>query len=487
MDKYDFVEIIVLVAIGLAVRIPRLWWGYPFLLHPDESQMLDVVFNMMRSADPNPHHFYYGHGLFYLMQLWLAPMVAFLNYITNMDAVPRVNVYTLGIATVDTPVIIPYARLLGSLIGIGLAIIVFATMRHVGSRSTATASSLLVLVSPLLVRESTWVLTNVPMAFFLSLSILFAILACSNHRNQFVKMAAVLIGVAASFKYPGGLGILIPLLHPVTKSRRSAAYYSKILLLILSGFFAVSPFVLLDPYHFFRGLGGQFLLRYSSSQTYPFSRVGLLLGWLTVGESALLLPLSLYGVWLTWRRSETRHLRFLSATYLLFASVVFANTHPFDRDLVPIIVIGSVVAGVTLNRIIRLHHLLGYALAILLILQPLVQTIRMNMLDAHPAPAISVSQWIDQHAKPQARVWADDYSMTPPSREDIVVHYVARIGFLSEDDVKRMESADYLVLATIRGDEVPKSPVDVKVIENLQMFQLIAQVHGRKIYEHIAR
>ena len=52
---------------ALLLRLYALGWGLPYVEHPDEPALVELVVRMVRNGDPNPHSFLYPSLFFYLL------------------------------------------------------------------------------------------------------------------------------------------------------------------------------------------------------------------------------------------------------------------------------------------------------------------------------------------------------------------------------------------------------------------------------------
>lgn len=466
-------------ALGLGLRLMRIAWGYPYFLHPDESQMFDVVFAMMRNADPNPHHFYYGNGLFYLMQLWLAPLIGYANAREWIPSVPAVNFYAMGIATNDLPLSILYGRLLTITMGALIPVVIFDATRRTSSLFAATVAGLFLAFSPLLVRESGWVLTNSPMALLLAFGIWLAVRFYITGNWKWLRYSGLAMGMSASFKYTGGLGTLIPFSMLVLDARISP----KILRLfelagwLIFGFLVLTPFAFFDPYHFMRGVGGQFLLRSGNRGGSGHDTFGFFADLLFREESVLFAFLLLLSVALILTQRKRIYYSFLPPLFGYLA-IIFSARLGYDRDLMPLLVLGSFVCASALEWIQRKNLYLAGIVGLLLVGQPLFMTIQMNLNGLKIARQISTANLLAQIARRSAQVLViGGYSMVPPPRSDIYsvfVENLAEIGSINPN------SFDYVVLAPgtyeARDCALPANSFESR-------YRLLADVEGNLICE----
>src|ERR671912_762430 len=79
-------------------------------------------------------------------------------------------------------------------------------------RPTALLATVLFAVMPLHVRESHFVLTDVPVTFFVMLAVLFSLRAHERGTARCFALAGAAVGLAAATKYNGAVALAVPLL-----------------------------------------------------------------------------------------------------------------------------------------------------------------------------------------------------------------------------------------------------------------------------------
>ena len=234
--------------IVVAAAVLRFWSlgaGLPYSLSVDEPEIMDRALQMMRSGDFNPR--FYDYPAFYIYVQLAVACLRFLSgamggeWYTLADARPeqfylwaRAVTATLGTATV--------------------ALVYFIGLRW-GTRYALVAASLMA-VMPLHVRESHYVLTDVPVTFFVTLTFLLALRANEQARVMAFLLAGAAAGLAAATKYTGALALLLPLIaawmtHGVKPSRLAGA------LAAVGGagvaFLLAAPYTVLDLPGFLNG------------------------------------------------------------------------------------------------------------------------------------------------------------------------------------------------------------------------------------------
>jgi len=178
----------------------RLYMISPYeTYHPDEGFLLDAMSNMdPANLDFNPHFFNYPTLSIYLTGavLKLGEMIGYVSainskafYIENPDQIARV--YLLGRSLVAVM----------STLGV---VALYFTAKLMFGRPTAFLSALTLAVMPLWVRNSHFMLVNVPSATWMIACALFAVIAIKQNSHFSLAISAVLAGLATSTRYLAG-------------------------------------------------------------------------------------------------------------------------------------------------------------------------------------------------------------------------------------------------------------------------------------------
>ena len=149
------------------------------------------VVQMMRTGDFNPHFFDYP-GLYFYVQLGVAVLRFLVGATTGewtaLDQVDDGNFYLWG-------------RAVTAILGTLTVVLVYRIGMRWGARHAALAAGLMA-VMPLHVRESHYVLTDVPVTFFVTLTLLLTLGAHERERAPSFAWAGAAAGLAAATKYP---------------------------------------------------------------------------------------------------------------------------------------------------------------------------------------------------------------------------------------------------------------------------------------------
>lgn len=189
-----------ILALALGLRVWNIDGGVPYAVGVDEPQLVDRALRMMRTGDFHPHFFDYP-SLYIYVQLLVAIATFLVGAIVG---------HYPTLASFTGADFYPVARWVTALFGVAT---VALTLR-IGERfdwRAGIVGALLLAVMPMHVRESHFVLTDVPMTFFVTLTLFAALRAAERPTVARFAAAGAAAGLAAATKYNGGLAIALPL------------------------------------------------------------------------------------------------------------------------------------------------------------------------------------------------------------------------------------------------------------------------------------
>jgi 4-amino-4-deoxy-L-arabinose transferase-like glycosyltransferase len=322
-----------LAAVLGTAAILRFWslgFGIPYAVGVDEPEIMERVVNMMKTGDFNPHFFDYP-TLFFYMQLPVAIARFLFGAIGgswhSLDQVNATHFYL-------------WARALTATIGTATVFLLFQIGLRWGARHALLGAGLLA-VLPMHVRESHFVLTDVPATFFATLTLLLSLVAHEKATAKAFMWAGAAAGLTAATKYNAGVVLIMPLIA-VWMTLEAQPSRLKCLLWLIGGcagaFLVGAPYTVLDLPGFLNGFAG--LTTY-----YRDRPSGVEPGWLiyakhlrvTMGWTASLLMIAgfILGVSLLRRFDIPRTPRRLLITGLTIAALLqpLVNSIAFDRDI----------------------------------------------------------------------------------------------------------------------------------------------------------
>lgn len=190
-----------ILALGAVLRFTALGQGIPFALGVDEPEVMERAVRMMNTGDLHPHFFDYP-GLYIYVQFVVACVRFVVGSIgglwANLNQAPPAEFYLWG-------------RAVTAVFGTATIALVYLIGRRI-SPTTGLLAAAMFAVQSLHVRESHFVLTDVPMTFFIALTAVLTLRACERRRFQDCVLVGLAVGAAAATKYNGGVAILLPAL-----------------------------------------------------------------------------------------------------------------------------------------------------------------------------------------------------------------------------------------------------------------------------------
>ncbi|MCX6020623.1 MAG: glycosyltransferase family 39 protein, partial [Chloroflexi bacterium] len=231
---------------ALALRWYGAWFGWPYVLHPDEPHVVAaaVRFLDLRQFDLNPHFFEYPAFFIYLT----AAVLAMGGYLGSLlGAAPPVAALPALYAEQPAPFHVA-ARLLSGLAGAAAIPLVFLLGRRLYSTATGVLAGALLAVNTLHVRESHYATTD---ALMTTLGVAASYAAVRVYHGGLVRwylFAGIFSGLAAATKYPAGVALLSVLLAHALRSRREPETRLLSLPPFLAVFAALDAFLIAAPY-----------------------------------------------------------------------------------------------------------------------------------------------------------------------------------------------------------------------------------------------
>jgi 4-amino-4-deoxy-L-arabinose transferase-like glycosyltransferase len=207
---------------------------------------MDHAVQMLKSGSLRPPFFDYP-GLVFYLQLPVAGLRLLAGVITGEWT---------SLAETSASHFYLWSRAFTALLGVGTVFLVYRIGLRWGARHALLAAALLA-VMPMHVRESRFVLTDVPMTFFVTLTLLLTLRAYEQHRRFGFAWSGVAVGLGTAVKYTAGVALLVPLVAAwLTTRPRHSRGWSTVAVgggFVLA-FFLGAPYALLDFSGFLDGL-----------------------------------------------------------------------------------------------------------------------------------------------------------------------------------------------------------------------------------------
>lgn len=400
-----------LVGILAGAAILRFWGlgaGLPHAPGVDEPEIMNRAVGMMKSGEFNPHFFDYP-TLYIYVQLVVSTIQFLLGATTgawrSLADVTATDFYYWGRAVTAT-------------LGVLTVLLVYLAGMRWGTRHALFAATLMA-VMPMHVRESHFVLTDVPVTFFVALAFVLTLRAAEHERAGAFAWAGVAAGLAAATKYTGGLVLVLPLIAAwmtlgAKPSRLSAS------LAVAGGFLAAfllaAPYTVLDLPAFLNGyarLAGS----YNAEMLDDGWRIAFKhLGARNMGWPAMIAVLAgiIFGVVRAIRGPGRVRWTVAVVFPLLYFWFVSRQSLIFGRYLLPLLPFvcvlagAAIVSGVSLLRRFEIPRrprtVLITALTVLALLPPTLSSVAWNRAHNRTSTLDLAYRWIVEHVPEGASV-----------------------------------------------------------------------------------
>lgn len=363
--------LLLILLVALLFRLVNVRFGLPDLLAADEGFLVNHALGF-GNGDLNPHFFNYP-----ALQMYLLFAVYVVLYVAGRLLGAWGSGWEFAVAYFRDPTLLQTSgRLLTVLLGAATVWLVFRLAERWFGRSAALAAALVLAVSPLHVRHSQLIGTDVPMAFWAFLAVCLAARYLDKPAIKTLLAAGFVAGLAGAAKYPGLVAIAPVALAPfiaqtpagaapaTSRLRRALAAVAA----ALAGFAAGAPFTFLDWAGFRAGM----LSEMRHMKTGHLGMEGAQNGWavhavfsLPAIASHLCLLLAVVGIVAAVRSRPARALWLLLAPVAVYI-VIGAQAVLFDRYALPLAPYVALLAGAGVAAIARRGRGLRLAAVLLL-------------------------------------------------------------------------------------------------------------------------
>lgn len=416
------------LAIGaLALRLAGLQFGLPAVYNPDEVAIMSRALGFA-TGTLNPHNFLYPTFYFYVLFAWVGGWLALLLATGQVGSIAALRellftaptgIYTAG-------------RLLGALAGSASVLALYRLGTVVADRRAAAAAAVFLAVAPLHVRDSHYVKHDVPATLAVILAYLAIVRlwprpgqasepgdAAGMGRRRDVLIAGAACGLAFSVHYyciflgaPLVLAIAVRgrRLGVATMARQTAWAAGAAAV----GFFALSPFILVEPLTAWRDITANRAIvvdrAVESGAFAPAVRYAQMI-WRDTAGVPIAAAAAVGVVWmLAAAPANAALLLAFPVPFLLF----IANTAPASRYLNPVLPFLALFAGWALSAAaarLRLRPA-AFGLLIGLVAAPaLVDSIRADRFFRQDDTRTLAERWIETHIPAGATVLVQPYSV----------------------------------------------------------------------------
>ena len=443
---------VTLAAILTIAAVLRFWGlgsGIPYSIGADEPAIMDRAVHMMKTGDFNPRFFDYP-GLYIYLQL----VVSTLQFLAGATAGTW-----RSLAEVTPADFYFWGRAVTATLGTATVLLVYLAGMRWGTRYALFAATLMA-VLPQHVRESHYILPDVPVTFFVALAFVLTLRATEQQRAGAFAWAGAAAGLAAGTKYTGGLAFVLPLLAVwmapgVKPSRRVAAIAA--IGACAAAFLIVAPYTVLDLPAFLDGYANL-----AAGDNAPVEAPGwsIALKHLRIGLQWPALLAVLGGVVLaivrTFKGPGSVRWTLAVAFPLLCFGVVSKQALISGRDLLPltpfacVLAAAAVVSGVSLLRRYQIPRrprtALIAALTVAALLPPAITSIGSNRTLSNVGTVDQAYRWIQQNVAESSTIVIESRALLLPAGK----HRSFNVVELRRQDYEHYQShgVDYLVASS---------------------------------------
>jgi 4-amino-4-deoxy-L-arabinose transferase-like glycosyltransferase len=341
-------ETAVLTCILIVAAGVRLWLasaGVPYAVGIDEPQVVDRALRILHTGDWNPHLFDYP-----TLVIYFHAILAIGRYLWG-----AVEGEWRSLDTFDIRAIYTTGRVAAAMIGVATVWMTHRLGRELGSRRVGLLGAAQLAVHPMHVRESHFILTDVPVTALTTLTVWLAVRAGRRRTVPAYAWAGVAAGLAAAAKYNGAIAFIAVAIVWVLCDRHARDRWRKAAAAVAgasAAFLLGAPYTVLDLPSFLNGFAAQFSRFAGPLRTGDAS-------WLLYVKHLSLagrfwLPLAVLGAAIVCARARPRVrwlplLAFVAAYYYVLASHALV----FGRYALPLLPVLCLVAAVPAVELVR--------------------------------------------------------------------------------------------------------------------------------------
>ena len=408
--------------VALLVRVGHLGYGLPDVYHPDEARIVARAVRVHTGA-LNPHFFN-----------WPSLSVYLLATVYGLMALPDPAGAARAFAR-DPALFYLVGRFVTVAFGAATVVALYALAAPLYGRIVGLLAGLFLAVDLLHVHDSRFVTTDVPMTALVAFAVGAALRYERTGSRRVAGAAGFVAGLAASMKYPGALAF-VPLtiaglrrlrLDAPPGGRRALRDLGLGAALALGGFLLGTPFAVLSPVEFLRGVLGEVgevhSAQFGNEAELPAPLFHLLHALPTaMGPPVALLAVA--GLGLVLARGGPREATWLSFPIVYFLLIATWSAR-FERYAVPLLPFAALLAALAVavlaeeaHRRLPLRRVsLGVTLVAvtgLCLIPAVARLVTFQLVLARPDTREVAAAWIERQIPLGARIAVEPYGPSLP-------------------------------------------------------------------------
>jgi 4-amino-4-deoxy-L-arabinose transferase-like glycosyltransferase len=418
--KPSTLALLIVVAVGFALRLWHIGSGIPYAVGIDEPAIMSTVVRILKSGDFNPHFFEYPTGVVYFHV-----GVAIVRFLIGAMNHAWYAVEQVGMADFYL-----WSRVATATLGGATILLLYQAGMRWGARQALFAAGLFA-VMPLHVREAHFALTDTPLVFCVTLTLLLSLRAIEKPGFARMALAGATAGLCAGIKYNGLYAIAMPLVAVVMADggnrKRMAGDLVTVIVACVALFFVTTPYALLDLPQFLNGFGTQtraFVPRQPGGKSTALIYAEHMIvnfGWPAFGLAVAGLGMTLVRV---FKGPGRARFVMLVVFPVVFFNLITGWSFLFARyalPIVPFICLWAAIAGIAVVdrlRRVSLPATMRGALVVALIgaalLAPAVRAVRFGMAFGTQTTQALAYEWITHNVWYQSKIVSEATGLDLP-------------------------------------------------------------------------
>lgn len=235
----EFVALALIMLVAVTLRFVGLSQNLPYLDNPDEPTTVQAAIKMLQTGDLNPHFFRWPSLPFYTQFLISIP-----RFLAGVGAGEFTNLSNLTASGFYL-----WGRTFSALLGSATVFITYLIGRKLYNPATGLVAALVLTVLPLHSEHSHYVTPDVPVTFWSTLVVFFAVLIYKDGRQCWYWWAGVATGLTVGSKYNVGVvfvTVIIAYLLAQNERRGRLSWLVKSGVVAGIVFLLTTPFAVLD-------------------------------------------------------------------------------------------------------------------------------------------------------------------------------------------------------------------------------------------------